>query len=346
MLLPRFHYERPKDLDEVLALLRERGHEARVLAGGTDLLVGMKQRLYAPALVVDLGGLDELRYVRAGDGDIALEVGPLATLAGLAGNPLVRARFPVLAAAAGTVGAVQHQEMGTVGGNLCLDTRCWYYNQSERWRRSRPPCLKTGGEVCHVVAKSDRCYAVFSGDLAPALIALDARVRLRSATGERELPLAEFYQDDGQRPTDLRPGELVTSVALPAGAEAWQATYRKFRLRASIDFALAGVAVAVRREEGTLADARVVLNAVASAPVQVHEAEGMLRGARVGEQGLARELAVEVVEATVRAARPVRNLASSPGYRREMVKVLVEEALTELLTQVRWPNEPRKGAEG
>lgn len=345
--LPSFEYLRPGCVEEAVAALKEGGSSARLLSGGTDLLVGMKQRLYSPRLVIDLNSLNELSFIRAGNGEEEaageddwegkwsgkgsgpIRVGGGVILADLVRNPLIRAFFPTVAEAATCVGGVQQQEMGTVAGNLCLDTRCWYFNQSASWRRSNPPCFKTGGDECHAVPKSRRCHASYCGDLGAVLMALDAGIRLTGPNGSRELPLSGFYHDDGLKPTHIRPDELLKEVLIPTSGTGWRAGYRKFRLRNSLEFPLAGAAVAVREEAGFLADVRVVLNAVAPAPFRASEAENLLRGAAVEDissDGLPEQAAF----LAAKAARPVRNTVCSAGYRKHMVGVLVEEVLVGL----------------
>src|SRR5580658_11300748 len=217
--LPEFALVHPRTLDEVIAA-RASNPESRLLGGGTDLVVNIRRGIVAPPLLIDVNGVDELRSIKAGAR--ALEVGASVTLAELAAHPDVVRHYPVVAQAAAQIAGPTHRNMGTVGGNLCLDTRCIFYNQSEWWRSANDHCLKTTGTICHVAPKSRGvCFATFSGDLAPALLTLDAEIDLAGPAGPRTLPLADLYTGyarhdasigDGKNYLALRPGELVTAV--------------------------------------------------------------------------------------------------------------------------------------
>jgi len=286
MRLPKFEHLQPESLEEALDLLSEHGEEAKVIAGGTDLLVSMKQRLLTPVYLLNLKGLTELDFIR--DGNERLRIGALTRLTTIIKSPLVREKFPVLAQAAGYVSAPPLQNMGTLGGNLCLNTRCFFYNQSQFWRQARPPCFKTGGEVCHVVKGGDHCYSVYQGDLAPVLIVLEARVKLAKKGGERVIPLLDLYTGQGEEPIALEAGEILTEVEIPAPAASWGGDYQKLRSRGAMDFPLAGVAAVLNRNGGSCAKAKVVLTAVASAPVVVEEASRLLEGQKPDEETIAR----------------------------------------------------------
>ncbi len=321
MRLPKFEHLQPESLEEALDLLSEHGEEVKVIAGGTDLLVSMKQRLFTPKYLLNLKGLAELDFIR--DGNEGLRIGALTKLTTIIKSPLVREKFPVLAQAAGYVSAPPLQNMGTLGGNLCLNTRCFFYNQSQFWRQARPPCFKTGGEVCHVVKGGDHCYSVYQGDLAPVLIALEARVKLAKKGGRRVIPLLDLYTGQGEKPIALEAGEILTEVEIPAPAASWGGDYQKLRYRGAMDFPLVGVAAVLSQNEGGCAGAKVVLTAVASAPVVVEEASRLLEGQEPDEEIVAR-----VAEAAYEVARPVANIGSTPLYRRKMVRVMTKRAIT------------------
>lgn len=332
MRLPALEHLEPSSLVEVCRLLQEKGGEGiKPLAGGTDLLVSMKQRVITPRYLVNLKGLPELQGIEY-DEDQGLRIGPALTLRELQSAPAVPRRYPALGEAAHVVGAAQHQFMGTVGGNLCLDTRCWYYNQSHAWRQSRPPCLKLGGEVCHVIKGGKACLAAYQGDLAPILLALGSEVRIIHAGGERTLPLEELFTRQGKSPHALQSYEILSGIRVPPPLVASGASYQKLRLRESIDFPLVGAAVALslERGDGVIHAARVFLTAVGSGPIRVPGAEQALRG-----KPLSMDALEKAGEEASRAAHPVANMPTSPDYRKKMAAVMVKRAAREAYERAR-----------
>jgi 4-hydroxybenzoyl-CoA reductase subunit beta len=321
MQLPSFEHLEPRSLDEALELLAEHGAEAKVIAGGTDLLVSMKQRLLTPAYLVNLKAVASLDFITEDAG--GLRIGALTRLSALVRSPAVQELCPVLGQTAGVVAAPPLQEMGTLSGNLCLNTRCYYYNQSSFWRQVRGSCYKTGGDVCHVVKGGNRCLATYQGDMAPTLMALDATAKVARKGGVREIPVSELYTGKGKRPLALEPDEIVTEVRVPAwGAEAG-GDYQKLRYRGAMDFPLAGVAtVLARNGSGRCTRARVALTALGTAPLVVEKATGLLEGQQVSE-----DLIAQVAEAAYEAARPVNNVGSDAAYRRKMVRVLTRRSI-------------------
>jgi len=321
MRLPKFEHLQPESLEEGLDLLSEHGEEAKVIAGGTDLLVSMKQRLLTPQYLLNVKrlGLDFIE-----EGKEGLRIGALTRLTDIVKSPLVRGKFPVLAQAAGDVSAPPLQNMGTLGGNLCQNTRCFFYNQSQFWRQARPLCFKTGGEMCHVVKGGDHCYSVYQGDLAPVLIALEARVKLVQKGSQRVIPLLDLYTGRGEEPMALGRGEILTEVEIPPSAGLWGGDYQKLRYRGAMDFPLVGVAAVLHRDGGSCGQAKVVLSAVASAPVVVEEASELLEGKKPDEEVLAR-----AAEAAYEVAHPVANVGSTPRYRRKMVRAMVQRAIAD-----------------
>jgi len=319
MRLPKFEHLQPESLEEALDLLSEHGEEVKVIAGGTDLLVSMKHRLLAPKYLLNLKGL-ELDFIE--EGKEGLRIGALTRLVDIVKSPLVRENFPVLAQAAGYVSAPPLQNMGTLGGNLCLNTRCFFHNQSQFWRQARPLCFKTGGETCHVVKGGDHCYSVYQGDLAPVLIALEARVKVAKKGSEWVIPLLDLYTGKGEEPIALEAGEILTEVEIPALAASWRGDYQKLRYRGAMDFPLVGVAAVLNWNGGSCARARVVLTAVASAPVVVEEASKLLEGQKPDEKAI-----VKTAEAAYEVAHPVANVGSTPLYRRKMVQVMTQRAM-------------------
>jgi 4-hydroxybenzoyl-CoA reductase subunit beta len=323
MRLPKMEHVAPKSIAEACSLTEKYRSEARVLAGGTDLLVACKLRNFQPTLLVSLGDISELKGVRFQIED-GLRIGAMTSLNRVRYDSIILNYYPALAEAAAVVAAPQIQHMGTLGGNLCLNTRCFYYNQSDSWRKNLAVCFKMGGDVCHVVPKGKKCYAVFSGDTAPAMMALDAQVKLVGSHGERILPVSKIFTGDGKEPIWLKSGEVLSEVRIPPPAGKQSSTYLKYRVRGAIDFPLAGVAVRMDREEGTICkDCKIVINAVNSAPTEVPESGALLKG-----QKPTVDLINRASEKAVKAAHPVFNTSgATPAYRRNMVGILTRRAL-------------------
>lgn len=322
MRLPPFTYLRPRELGEACALLAEHGTEAAVIAGGTDLLPKLKRRQIVARVLVGLQGIDELREIQANGG---LSIGAGVRLHELVAHPALAGPYAALARAAGLIASPQIRNAGTMGGNLCLDTRCDYYDRPCGWREALGFCTKAGADVCRLASGGDRCWAITTSDLAPVALALEGSVRLVSAEGERLLPVADLYRDDGAAHLSKAPGEILTRLELPP-ADGLRATYLKLRRRGSIDFPLVGVAAAVRLEEdGTCADARLALGAVASLPLRVSAAEELLVG-----RTLEPDVIAEAAEAAAALAKPMDNTDLTPAYRKRMVRVYVTRALSEL----------------
>ena len=323
MSLPEFRSLRPRTLVEAIAMLAAHGDQAKVIAGGTDLLPSLKQKLFTPPFVLDLRNVRELSGIRA-EADGSLSIGALTTLSAIEHSPPIRRDYPVLHAAVKTVASPVLRNMGTIGGNICLDTRCLWYNQSLQWRKSCGFCLKKDGDLCHVAPGGKFCWAAFSGDTPPALLCLGAEVEIASARRTRRVALSEFYVNDGIVRLHLSPLEILTRVILPASVKGWRGSYQKLRVRGSIDYPLAGVAVALKIHDGIVQDARMAITAVNPAPHLVKEAGARLTGQRLDE-----DLAEAVGEMAARTAKPLTTSALTPEYRREMVKVFAKRALLE-----------------
>ena len=321
MSLPSFQLLRPKTIDEAVALLAKHDGQVKIVAGGTDLLPSMKQKLFTPAYVMDLRGAGELRGIQHSPGK-GLQIGALTTLTAIEHAAVIRKDYPVFYEAVKTVASPVLRNMGTLGGNICLDTRCLWYNQSLSWRKSCGFCLKKDGNLCHVAPGGKFCWAAFSGDTAPALLCLGAELEIASSHGVRRTPLSEFYVNDGIARLHLKPGEIVTRVYLPESSAGWQGSYQKLRIRGSIDYPLAGVAVALRMEKGNVAEARVAITGVNPAPHLVKDADAQLIGAAPNE-----ELAERIGEMAARTAKPLTTSALTPEYRREMVRVYAKRAV-------------------
>lgn len=330
--LPPFELCVPSRLEEALELLAEGGEGVTVSSGGTDLFPGMKRGLSRPRKLVSLGGIQALETV-TWQPDGGVHLGARVTLSQLAMDETIRERLPALSAAAALVATPQIRNRGTVGGNLLLDTRCPYYNQSEGWRQALGHCLKKEGSVCWVALGSDRCWAISSSDLAPVLIALDATLKLASASGNRSISCEDLYRPDGINFHQKRQDEILTDISVPERI-GFRMTYRKLRRRGSFDFPSLGVAVCMRLDDsGTCQSLRVVLGAVSMSPVRVREAERILVG-RIPDT----EMVEQVAEAAFQSVTPMENADLRASYRKQMVRVYVRRALAELLefdTEVR-----------
>jgi 4-hydroxybenzoyl-CoA reductase subunit beta len=319
--LPTFQLLRPRTLDEAIAFLSKHADEVKVIAGGTDLLPSMKQKLFTPPFVLDLRGVSELRGIHEMPGG-GVSIGALTTLASIEHSQLIRRDYSVLYHATKTVASPVLRNMGTLGGNICLDTRCLWYNQSLLWRKSCGFCLKKDGDLCHVAPSSKTCWAAFSGDTPPALLCLGAEVEIAGPDGLRRVPLSEFYVNDGIVRLHLSPQELVTRIYLPEASKGWRGSYQKLRVRGSIDYPLAGVAVALKMRDGRVEDARMAITAVNPAPHLIKDLDARLIGMEVNA-----EFAEQIGELASRTSKPLTTSALTPEYRREMVKVFAKRAL-------------------
>ena len=321
MSLPQFKLLRPRSVEDAVGLLGQHAGNVRVLAGGTDLIPSMRQKLFEPEYVVDLGRASAMRGIRR-NADGGIEIGALTTLREIERSEFLRLHYPVLTEAAATVASPVLRNMGTIGGNICLDTRCLWYNQSLTWRKGCGFCIKKDGDLCHVAPGGTKCWAVFSGDTPPALLCLDAEIEIASAAGVRRVSLNDFYTGLGDNYRRLQANELVTRVFLPASAADYRGVYRKLRVRGSIDYPLAGVAVVMKRSNGHVADARIGITAVNPAPLLVKGASELLAG-KVVDYALA-EAAGDLA---ARISKPLTTSALTPEYRREMIRVFTKRAV-------------------
>jgi 4-hydroxybenzoyl-CoA reductase subunit beta len=312
---------RPRVLDEAVEALSKHAGNLRVIAGGTDLIPSMRQKLFEPDYVLDVRGLFELRGIRV-QSDGGVEIGALTTLSAIERSAYLREHYSVFTEAAATVASPVLRNMGTLGGNICLDTRCLWYNQSLTWRKGCGFCIKKDGNICHVAPGGTKCWAAFSADTPPALLCLNAEIEIASPTGARRIPLNDFYTGDGENYRRLQPNELVTRVFLPAASANYRGIYRKLRVRGSIDYPLAGVAVVMKRSNGYVSDARVAMTAVNPAPVLVQKASEMMTGKAVDEA-----LAEAIGDLAARTAKPLTTSALTPEYRREMIRVFTKRAV-------------------
>jgi len=307
-------------------MLAQEGESAMLVAGGTDLYPNMKRRQFAPPVLIGLRAISSLKRIE-GTPEQGMRIGAGVTLTTLASHLLITRYYPALATAAGSVSTPQLRNAGTIGGNLLLDTRCNYYNQTEFWRRSIGYCMKKDGDVCLVAPGSPRCWAISSADSAPVLVCLDARVRLVSERGEREIPVRELFRDDGMAPYTKAADEILTEVILPPAGD-WHSVYLKLRRRGSFDFPMLGVAAALRLDaDGKVAEARLTLGAVASHPVEATEAAARLVGQRPTP-----ELLEEVAQLAAKRAKPLDNADLTINYRKQVTPVYVRRALEAIVS--------------
>jgi 4-hydroxybenzoyl-CoA reductase subunit beta len=318
--LPQFRLLRPRSLEQALAYLAEHSANIRVLAGGTDLIPSMRQKLFEPEYVLDIRHIAELNGIHEQGSEVT--IGALTPLSTIEHSKLLKHRYPVLTEAAATVASPVIRNMGTIGGNICLDTRCLWYNQSLQWRKSCGFCIKKDGDLCHVAPGGTKCWAAFSGDTPPALLCLNAEIEIAGPSGTRRIALQDFYTGEGDGYRELQPQEIVTRIFLRARSAGYRGAYRKLRIRGSIDYPLAGVAVAIKRSNGHIADARVALTAVNPAPVLVQGAGSLLNGKHLDEA-----LAEAVGDLAARTAKPLTTSALTPEYRREMIRVFTKRAV-------------------
>ena len=321
MSLPQFKLLRPRTIEEAVGHLDQHSGNVRVLAGGTDLIPSMRQKLFEPEYVLDLRLISALRGIKP-TAEGLVEIGALTSLREIERSDFLRQHYPVLTEAAATVASPVLRNMGTIGGNICLDTRCLWYNQSLTWRRGCGFCIKKDGDLCHVAPGGTKCWAAFSGDTPPALLCLHAEIEIASAGGMRRIRLNDFYTGLGDTYRKLQPNELVTRIFLPASSADYRGVYRKLRVRGSIDYPLAGVAVVMKRSNGHIADARVGITAVNPAPLLVNGAPELLAGRIIDEA-----LAEAVGDLAAKMAKPLTTSALTPEYRREMIRVFTKRAI-------------------
>ena len=319
--LQEFILRRPETIEEAVGQLAAEPN-ARVIAGGTALVANLRLGLGSPAALISLERIAGMDRIEVSNQEMRFGAG--VTVARLAADDAVRAKLPALAEAALTVAGPSHRSVATIGGNLCLDTRCVYYNQNEIWRRSNGYCLKYRGDICHVAPQGKRCHAAYSGDLAPVLLVLQAGIAVAGAAGVRRMPLAGLYQEDGAHHLTLAQGEFVSEVSVPLPAAGMRVAYRKARVRGAIDFPLAGVAMALRMSEGRVAELHVALTGTNSQPMLLTGTEEC-RGASVDEA-----LADKVGKLVQRQASPQRTTVTTSNYRRQVATAYARRLILEL----------------
>jgi len=331
MRLPYFAFHAPATVREAADLIAS-SPGAMLVAGGTDLLPNMKRRQQVPPTLVSLRRVAELKEITNGNG---LTLGAGLTLSGLVREARIRERYAALWQAASSVATPHLRNMGTLGGNLCLDTRCNYYDQNYEWRKAIDFCMKKDGAICWVATGSPKCLAVSSTDTAPALLALGATVVLTSVDGTREIAVSDLYRNDGIEYLTRRPNEILTGVRLPR-LDGWRSTYWKLRRRGAFDFPVLSVAAAVKCGAGGMVEeARLVLGAVSSRPIETPAAAATLVGQPLTDDGIAR-----AAELAAKPAKPMDNTDFNLLWRKRVVREFVSYALRELrgddMRELRW----------
>ena len=341
MRLPKFVYRTPRTVAEAVKVFADAGPEAQFVAGGTDLYPNMKRRQQMPKTVISVMRLPELNRV-LGEGGRGLAIGASVTLTEICENEVIKRDYPVIASAARTISTPILRNMGTIGGNLLLDTRCNYYDQNYEWRKAINFCLKKDGEICWVAPGSPKCWAVQSSDLVPVMVAIGAKFRLVSTAGERIIDAAGFYKDDGIDYMNKRPDELLVDIHLPP-TNGWRASYQKLRRRGAFDFPVLGVAAYVRYDRSagalpdgrataanrvTIADAKIVLGGIAPSPVQVKESAQALIGNPLGDDQIE-----AAAEAAYVKARPLDNTDFVYQWRKQMARQYTLRALKDVRDQ-------------
>jgi 4-hydroxybenzoyl-CoA reductase subunit beta len=322
--LPEFTYLEPKSVRQALRMKRDAGPGGMYVAGGTDLYPNMKRRHQEPKAVISLAGIRALGRITGGKRGSEISVGAGVTLTALHTNGRILKGHAALARAAELVSTPLLRNMGTFGGNLCLDTRCNYYNQSYEWRKAIDFCMKKEGSICWVAPSSPRCWAVQSSDTAPVAVAVGAEFVLVGPEDERVIAANDFFNDDGIRYLAKHPDEILTEVRLPA-LDSWDATYWKLRRRGTFDFPVLGVAAWIRWDGALVADARIVLGAVASYPMPVPEAAQAIIGTSLDDEAV-----TAAANAAFRPSKPMDNTDFGLAWRKEMTRVYVQGALEEL----------------
>lgn len=321
-LMTGLRLTKPRDIAEAIAI-RVEHPDSRFLAGGTDLIVNLRRGIGTPQLLVDLSGISTLTELKTAEDGLVIGAG--VSLAALVRDRLIGRQYRALAQAAAAIAAPGHRNMATIGGNLCLDTRCIYYNQSEWWRSANGFCLKHGGNTCHVAPQGQHCHAAFCGDLAPALLVLGAEIDIAGVHGNRRVPLSQLYVEDGRSHLALSEGELLVAIHLPAGPP--PSAYAKARQRSAIDFPLAGVAVALSTANATVAFLRLALTGTNSRPFLLADTE------RFAGRTINEALLHEIDRLVQQQVRPMRTAMVPANYRRIAAAAVARRLITNLFEE-------------
>jgi 4-hydroxybenzoyl-CoA reductase subunit beta len=332
MRLPKFSYFVPRTVGDAVRMMGDAVPEGQFVAGGTDLYPNMKRRQQTPRTVISVGRIPELQKID-GDGKTGVRIGAGVSLTEIVEHPVINRDYPAVARAARLISTPTLRNMGTIGGNLLLDTRCNYYDQNYEWRRAINFCLKKDGDICWVAPGSSKCWAVQSADLVPLMVAMGAQLRLVSTVGDRTVSAKGLYNDDGIDYLHKRPEELLTEIHLPP-VNGWRAVYKKLRRRGAFDFPVLGVAIALNfADDGTISDAKIVLGGIAPAPLEIESAAQALVGGPLDDERIR-----AAAEAAYVRARPLDNTDHLMNYRKQMARPFVQRALDELRQSIEQNN--------
>ena len=320
--MPDFTLHRPTKVEEAVKL-HNGNSGAKYVAGGTDMIVNVRRGIEQPSALIDLSAIKDLQKIKENEEEISIGAG--VTLSTLANEPGIQKTFSAISEAAASVAGPTHQNYGTIGGNLCLDTRCLFYNQSEWWRQSNDYCLKERGSLCHVAPGGNICFAAFSGDVAPAALIHKAEIEIAGTNSRKRVPLEALYLDDGMNHLTITPGELLCAVHLPKSETGISSTYKKARIRGSIDFPLAGVAVGLKHKNKLIEEIFIAITAVNPYP---HKIKGLEKffGRIMGSGELD-----EIAEIVRRQAKPMRTTTVKPWYRRRVVGAMARRLVEQLI---------------
>ena len=319
--MPDFKLHRPRNKDDA-ARIKSESSESLFVAGGTDMIVNVRRGIEQPKNLIDLSDITEVKEINQRESELVIGSG--VTLDKLANSEKIKSYYPAIADAALSIAGSTHQKYGTVGGNICLDTRCLFYNQSEWWRQSNDYCMKERGDICHVAPGGKRCFAAFSGDLAPAMLVYNAEIKIFGPNGERQLTLQDLYRNDGMNHLTLESDELIASIHLPNSLAGSPSKYEKARIRGSIDFPLAGAAVRLEKANNKITDITVALTGVNPFPQIIKNTEAMI-GMEINEQTLD-----QLRENVRKQAKPMKTTTVAPWYRRRVVGAIARRLTYEL----------------
>ena len=324
MRLPGFSYHEPATLEELLSIKQELKQDCLLLAGGTDLLPMLKRRNRTASHVLNIKRVPELKGISYTE-DKGLRIGCAVTLQEVTEHPVVSKGYPILAQAAGAVGFNQLRNMATLGGNVCLDNKCSYFNQSAFWWKSRPDCFKRGGDRCYVVKGGKECFSLSAADTVSALMVLDAELIIRGPKDEHRVPIADFYTGFGQKPHVLGEEELVSAIAIPPEGDGWKQGFLKKSARGSVDFAIAILSVRLKMNGTVVEDVRIALNGVSTKPVRATEAEKSLKGKRIDASTVKK-----AAEAALKEIKPLSLIGASPFLRRHVIRAMFEDVMASI----------------
>jgi len=322
--LPKLTYFEPKTIEEVIEIKKEFGKDAVILAGGTDILPLLKRRNIGARTVINLKTISELNHIELKDNG-KIKIGATVTLRDIMDSKLIVDSFPLLVEAAASVAYNQIRNMATLIGNLCVDNKCTYFNQSKFWWQSRADCFKRGGNQCYTVKGGKQCFALAVGDTVPALIALDAELRIIGPNGVRRITVAEFYTGNGRRPYQMADDEFVCDIELNASPDGWRDGFLKKSVRGAVDFALAAMAMRLRPNGRKIEDIRIVLNAVSLKPIQAKMTQSYLIGKDINNDTI--DAAVKLI---LQESVPLSSIGTTVAVRRKMIAAIFEDLLYRL----------------